>query len=202
MAAKDLIVLAADKNAEFALRSALARHASLGIRPIEFEVRVDPGRDGGARTRGPEILNVERRRFTHALLVFDYEGSGSDSSPSTLETALDGRLSVAWNADAKAIVIEPEVDVWMWGADSHIRHVAGWDFGETAREWLESRGFAFTQADKPSRPKEALEEVFRRTGTPRSSAHYGDIASRLSLQRCVDPAFVRLRQSLVQWFGL
>ena len=72
------MLLVADKNAHFALKGALARPEAMGIRPIEFEFRVHPGRDGGTRKTGPELLALERRRFRHGLLVLDYEGSGTD----------------------------------------------------------------------------------------------------------------------------
>ncbi len=64
--------MVADKNAQFALKGALARPKALGIRRIEFEFRVHPGRDGGARKSGPEVLALERRRFKHGLLVLDF----------------------------------------------------------------------------------------------------------------------------------
>lgn len=100
---KDLALLVADKNAQFALRGALQRSEALGIRPIEFEFRVHPGRDGGARKSGPEVLALERRRFRHALLVFDFEGSGTDLPDAlALEAQLDDRLQARWSGAAKA----------------------------------------------------------------------------------------------------
>src|SRR5258707_585246 len=118
---KDLVLLVADKNAQFALKGALGRPDALEIRPIEFEFRVHPGRDGGARKSGPELLALERRRFEHALLVLDFEGSGTElPNAKDLEAQLDARLSGRWKEAAKSIVIEPELDVWIWGADNAI----------------------------------------------------------------------------------
>ena len=66
---KDLFILVADKNAEYALKGALARPEALGIRPIEFEIRTHPGRDGGTRKTGPELLDhfarPHRRNHSH-----------------------------------------------------------------------------------------------------------------------------------------
>jgi hypothetical protein len=116
---KDLVLLVADKNAQFALKGALGRPEALAIRSIEFEFRVHPGRDGGARRTGPEVLALERRRFKHALLVLDFEGSGTDSpNAKGLEEQLDERLKTQWKEKAKAIVIEPELDAWVWGSDN------------------------------------------------------------------------------------
>ena len=114
---------------------------------------------------------------------------------------MDNALSVKWGGRAKAIVIDPEVDVWMWGAETHLRSMVGWRFSEGIRPWLVSQSFAFTADDKPARPKEALEAAFRRAQTPRSSARYEQVAKRISLTRCRDEAFLRLRASVVEWFG-
>jgi len=198
---KDLVILVADKNMQFALKGALSRRESLEIRTIEVDFLVHPGRDGGTRKSGPELLRLERRRFSHALLVLDFEGSGTNLRDSmTLEKELDGRLSEQWGDSAKAIVIEPELDVWIWGADNAIQTAINWQRDERVREWLRGEGFAFDDKDKPARPKEALQAALRVVGLPRSSAVYQAITERISLRRCNDEAFIRLRQKLVEWF--
>lgn len=197
---KDLVLLVADKNAEYALKGALERTHRLGIRHITFETRAHPGRDGGVRKSGPEVLSQEHRRFSHALVVMDFEGCGADSDASTLEAELDGRLRTVWQDRAKAIVIEPEVDVWMWGSDNAIREIVGWPHDDTIRNWLGRTGFEFQANDKPLRPKESLEAVLKEANQPRSSALYQQIASKISLRNCTDAAFQRLRQQLIRWF--
>lgn len=198
---KDLVLLVADKNANFALKGALSRHEALEIRPIEFEFRVHPGRDGGARRSGPDVLALERRRFNHALLDLDFEGCGTDlANAVALETQMDQRLSSHWNGAAKSIVIEPELDVWVWGADNAVEAVIEWPPGKRVRDWLREQGFTFESNGKPTRPKEALEAALRIPGLPRSSALYQTIAEKISLRRCADGAFIRLRNKLREWF--
>jgi len=133
--------------------------------------------------------------------MFDYEGSGAATPAGDLETELDAALTADWAGHAKAIVIEPELDVWMWGAETHIREVIGWRGPSGIREWLVARQFVFDAHNKPERPKEAMEEVFRHSQVPRSSAHYQALAGRLSLTRCQDPAFLRLRGAMTAWFA-
>jgi hypothetical protein len=118
-----------------------------------------------------------------------------------LEAQLDELLLPIWGPHAKAIVIEPEVDVWMWGAEAHLHSTLDWGFDEGIREWLEAEGYAFDASRKPLRPKEALDAAFRRARVPRSSARYADVAGKISLARCADPAFLRLRHALTSWFG-
>lgn len=198
---RDLVLLVPDKNTEFTLRGALTRHQALGIRQIDFGILVEQGRDGGVRRRGVQVLNVLRSQFSHAAMVMDYEGSGADVSARELEAHLDGALSDAWGNRAKAIVIEPEVDAWMWGAETHLRSTMNWNFAEGIRAWLKSQSFHFAEDGKPTHPKEALEAAFRRAKVPRSSARYEHVAQRISLTNCRDAAFLRLRASIIGWFG-
>lgn len=201
---KDLVILVADKNMQYALRGALARPEALGIRAINFDFRTHMGRDGGARTTGAEMLALERRRFAHALLMFDLEGCGADPGQTAedLESSLDEQLGVTWGAHAKSIVIDPELDIWLWGADSTLRDLLQWPLDGGIRAWLQAQGFAFDTRGKPKRAKEALEALVRIHRLPRSSALYEKITSRISLRRCSDPAFVRLRTALKAWFAL
>lgn len=199
---KDLILLVADKNMKHALKGVLARNPSLGIRPIRFEIKVHEGAgDGGTRKSGPEVLALLRRGFRHALLVLDFEGCGS-SLPNALalESDLDSRLNRHWGTDAKSIVIEPELDVWVWGSNNSLETALGWPPGSPVRQWLLAAGFTFTTGNKPVRPKEALQAVQRHIGTPRSSALYEQIAGKISLKRCSDLAFHRLKTQLAAWF--
>jgi hypothetical protein len=200
---KDLFILVADKNAEFALKGGLVRHEALGIRPIQFEIRSHAGRDGGARTTGPKLLALQRRQFRHGLLLFDFEGCGTDQHNAiSVENELDARLRHHWSDAAKAIVIEPELDAWVWGSDNAMGELIGWKTGKRIREWLLDQGFALDANGKPLRPKEAFEAVLRQARQQRSSAIYKEITSRISMSSCKDSAFIRLRIQLQTWFSI
>ena len=198
---RDLVLLVPDKNTEATIRGALGRHQALGIRQVDFQILVEQGRDGGVRRRGAQVLSVLRGQYSHAAIVMDYEGSGADVGRPELEAQLDNALSGSWGSRAKAVVIEPEVDAWMWGAEVHLRSTMNWEFDQGIRAWLETQAFAFGDNGKPVRPKEALEAAFRRAKIPRSSARYEHVAQRISLANCTDPAFLRLRTALVNWFA-
>lgn len=197
----DLFVLAADKNVEFALKGALERHFALGIRPITFETRVHVGRDGGARTSGADMLALEQRNHSATLLVFDFEGSGSHAvTARDLEERIDIELQNKVGNRSKAIVIDPEADIWAWGSDNVLGQIFEWPLQMKIRPWLAEKGFVFDKNGKPQRPKEALEALIPIHKKPRSSALYKRIASQISLEHCIDPAFVRLRDTLREWF--
>lgn len=198
---QDLVILVADKNMQFALRGALRRPAAMGIRDISFDFRMHPGRDGGVRTSGSDVLAGEQRRFTHGLMVLDHEGCGDPDTPAlALEQKLDQILQSVWGADAKTIVIDPEVDIWVWGGDNILGEILKWPLEGGVRDWLRNKGFALNQQGKPLRPKEALDALRPIHKQPRSSALYEKVTNRISLARCNDAAFLRLRNQLQAWF--
>jgi hypothetical protein len=198
---KDLAVLVADKNMDFALRGILARPKSLSIRRLSYETKTHAGRDGGVRTSGPETLALLKSQFRNGLLLLDWEGSGAEVGSSIeLENELDGRLADLWGNRAKAIVIDPELDSWVWGSDNAMSEVLGWRENQPIRAWLADHDFEFDPNQKPLRPKEALERVMVYISEPRSSILYEKLTSKISLARCVDPAFNRLKAKLQAWF--
>jgi len=197
---KDLILLVADKNMHFALRGALNRPESLGIRPINVEFIVHPGRDGGARKTGPELIALKRSAAQRGLVVLDYEGCGASEPAMELEEKLIARMRSRWEDKGSALVIEPELDIWMWGAENTLKTTLNWHKENSPRDWLRNQGYEFNEQAKPNRPKEALEAVLRELRTPRSSALYEELASKMSLKKCTDPAFGRLRETLQRWF--
>ncbi|HEY8907217.1 MAG TPA: hypothetical protein VIM63_14395 [Rhodoferax sp.] len=198
---QDLVVLVADKNMQFALQGALTRPQALGVRPFTYEFRSHMGRDGGVRTTGADVLAREATRFRHALMLLDFEGCGQENeAPQVLEAQLDRRLKSVWNTNAKAIVISPEVDIWLWGNDSVLRDALHWPQDGSIRDWLRGKGFEFNADEKPVRPKEALDAMRPVHKQARSSAMYEKVTKRISLQNCTDAAFVRLRAQLQTWF--
>ena len=200
---KDLVILVADKNMLAAVRGALRRPQRLGIRPISFDFRVHPGRDGGVRTTGPELVAGESARFAHAMVLFDFEGCGAEGDGvEAIEAALDERLQLLWKDRAKAFVIAPEIDIWIWGADSVLAQVVGWTSTKPIRDWLLDRGFQFSKDKKPLRPKEAAQALVSSMRLARSSALYENITSEISLKNCCDQTFLRVRDQLRTWFPI
>lgn len=199
---KDLVVLVADKNMQFALLGALSRPEALGIRPVTHEFRTHMGRDGGVRASGADLLARDRQRFAHSVLVLDFDGSGAREGQTVeeLEAALDEQIRADWDGNGKAIVIAPELEVWIWGSDNALKESLHWPLDVSIRDRLQDRGFAFDAGGKPQRPKEALEALVRIHRQPRSSALYAKITGRISLRHCSDPAFLRLRAALRSWF--
>lgn len=200
----DLYVLVADADQKAAIEGLLATRAiPLGIRPCHFEVRKHPERDPGCVASGVQLLALARSQAEHGLLIFDHEGCGKESETAEeLERRLDTELAKSgWDDRARAVVIDPETEIWIWSDSPHVAATFGWksEKGEMSA-WLRARGFLTPGAAKPSRPKEAMEAVLRETGVRASAAHFGAIAKKVSLDRCRDRSFRRLRTLLQAWF--
>lgn len=201
-ATRDLVVLTADGNAQHGVREVLRRHEAMGMRPISFEVFVHPERDPGCLRRSHDFLRPQLVRFDHALVLFDREGCGDDRIRTELEAEVEMNLaSSGWANRCGAIVVAPEFDAWVWSTSPHVDRELGWGARVPAlRPWLEAQGFLQPGQSKPARPKEAMEHALREVRRPRSSARYAEIAKKVTLSGCVDPAFVKLKQTLVGWF--
>ena len=200
---KDLVVLAADKDMEYALKGLLSRPQALGIRAIEADIRVHPGHDPACAGRGVEYLSSFSEYYHYGLLLFDHEGSGREQTqPQALQEALNRDfVHSAWGERARAIVLSPELEVWVWSNSPHIDDVAGWkDRQPSLRSWMVEQGWLEEGEVKPRRPKEALQAALREARIPRSPSLYQRIAERVSLRRCEDRAFLKFKDILGSWF--
>ena len=197
-----LVVLAADRDIEEAMRAVLYRPESLGIRSVRFDCQRHPNRDPGCRLNAAEFLRPFQIRFTHALVVFDREGCGSSEERGAIERNVDAELANSgWGSRGRAIVIDPELEAWLWSDSPVVVNSLGWD-GRYAelQSWLRAEN-VWDRADaKPHRPKAALNRTLGRTRRRRSARLYGEIAAKVSLAHCHDPAFTGLRTVLQGWF--
>lgn len=202
---KDLIILAADKSMENTLMGVLGRPEALGIRPVTFDIFVHPERDPGCAHRGVEFLGSSgfSNRYCCGLLVFDYEGCGKEQfSPLELQENLNEEFALSnWRDRAKAIVIVPELEAWLWRDSRHLEEVVGWKTEQRGLyRWLRENDWLKQRDLKPDRPKEAFEATLRKTRKRRSSSLYLQIAQTVSLAKCEDESFQCLTEILRVWF--
>jgi hypothetical protein len=202
---KDLVVLVADRNQEYAVKGMLARDKSLGIRQISFDIHVHPEKDSGVLLHAHDFLRPFSRRYGFALVLLDKEGSGQEKcSREELENGLETKLSSSnWADRCGAIVIEPELEIWVWSDSLKVDEVLGWaGKSPDLRSWLTDRGYLQTGRIKPQRPKEAMEAALRVRYKPRSSSVFLQLAQQVSLERCADPSFQKFKVTIQDWFGL
>ncbi len=198
-----LVVLAADRDIEEAIKVVLGqRFMSLRMRRVLFECLRHPNRDGGCRANAAEFLRPFQGRFSHALVVFDREGCGSSAARTAIERQVETELARSgWQGCGKAIVIDPELEEWVWSESPEVLECLGWNHGYAElRSWLAEEKVWSHSLDKPQEPKQALHLTLRHTRRRRSSQIFREIAARVSLAHCQDPAFRKLRATLQDWF--
>ena len=200
---KDLIVLCADKKIENTIDGLLGRPTALRIRQISYEIKVHSGRDPGCFHYAHSFLRPLLLQYDHALVIFDRDWDGAPTqSAQALEDATNARLRAGWGDKAASVVISPELEAWVWSDSPHVEFELGWPshLGDL-RGWLERKGFWSTGADKPSDPKKAIEAATREARLPWTAAVCRGLAGKVSVDRCTDSAFQKMKAILSSWFG-
>ena len=130
-------------------------------------------------------------------------GTAFPRSPApALEALIDEKFRQAGMADwAVSLVIEPELEAWVFSTSPHVSTVLGWKGPSSIRKTLEEQKLWRAEDFKPADPKAALEYILGRTGKSRSSSLFRKLASRVvSTAGCEDRAFLRLKTLLQGWF--
>ena len=206
---RDCVFLLADKNMRATFEGFFSRqgfHHSIGCGGIEIDLMRDlvvaaGDNDPGLFTRAHELLRPFLSTHRHAVVVLDAQWAGSPGAVS-IRTHMESMLSVnGWGTQRCAvIVIEPELENWIWQRSSHVARGIGFDsiedmFADTDlhRAWPDEQY-------KPIYPKETLETILRKKRIPRSSAIYKNITAQVSVSDCRDSAFLQLTGKLREWF--
>jgi hypothetical protein len=136
--------------------------------------------------------------------MFDRKGCGKVATRLALEEEVETRLRQnGWEGRSAAVVIDPELEAWVWGDYAAVGSVLGWHRTDpTLQQWLAQEGFLRPGQHKPDHPKEAFERTLYTLRKPKSSSLYFDMASQVNTDGCLDSAFLKLRATLQNWFPL
>jgi hypothetical protein len=201
---KDLIVLVADRNIQATITSILNRHQAIGIRQISFDVYTHLHRDPGCRLEAHSFLQPFFNKYAYSMVLFDRQGCGEEiKSREQLEADVEEKLKLhGWENRSSALVLDPELEIWVWNDSPHVSEVLGWVQGSASlRDWLIEKNYLIEHQTKPQLPKEAMEDILRNVRKPRSSSIYAQLAERVSFRRCIDPCFQKLSRTLREWFS-
>ena len=199
----DLVCVVADKQMEAAISGLLDRPSALGIRRIEKKILQHPGHDPGCYANPTDILRGYRQSAEHALIILDHAWDGV---PSQSGTDLEARIAEKFERQGMAdwaipIVIDPELEAWVFSGSPYVDRILGWqNRNPDLREALERQGFWRPGKPKPADPKAALAWALREARKPRDSSIYRELARKVSIRRCQDRAFQRLKNLLQNWF--
>ena len=200
---RDLFVLTADQDMNATMVSLLQRPQSLDTRKIQYAIDRHRRRDPGCRTDSSRRLRPYLGEYRYALVVFDKHGCGRDHAPrEDIQLEVEKDLSRnGWEGKSKAIVIDPELESWVWSKSNHVPRVLGWTEGYSElRGWLGSRNLWPEKTVKPPDPKTAMRDALYNKGQSVSSALFSQLAESVSLQECECPAFNELKSTLQGWF--
>jgi len=169
----DLVCLVADTSMAATIEGILGRPQALGIRAIQTEVIVHPRRDPGCFHEAAGLLLGYRNSAEHALVMLDrqWDGAPADTGEE-LEDLLEKSLEKSDLGDwAHAVVIDPELEAWVFSDSPHLASVFGWQAGMAdLRRKLANQGLWREGDDKPHDPKAAAEWIRRQSRKPLSSS--------------------------------
>ncbi|TVQ95354.1 MAG: hypothetical protein EA398_17865 [Deltaproteobacteria bacterium] len=205
---RELGFLVADSNMAHSLHGLFGRdgwHLSVGCAAVEVgreDVHTAAGQcDPGLFVRAGELLRPFSARYRRMVVMVDAEWEGSPGAEA-IRLRLRKHLEAAgWKeGTGLGLVLDPEVDAWLWTRTDHTARALGWSDWSTLEPALVEGGLWSAEQPKPPRPKEAAEWALRKSRKPRSSMIYEQVAGAVSLQRCGDPALAALRDALRRWF--
>ncbi|MFZ4616679.1 MAG: methylation-associated defense system protein MAD4 [Rectinemataceae bacterium] len=182
-------------------------HRSLRCAPFNFETEQDlkiaiGQNDPGLFLRAAELLSPRLGQYRHAVVMLDAEWEGAppaEEQRMKIEAALH---RAGWPVGSiAAIVVEPEIDAWLWTGKIHTSRALNWESYEELERFLVARRMIEPGEQKPGRPKEAAELALREKGKPRSAAIYRQVAEHASIERnCDEPGLRYLVETMRWWF--
>ena len=206
---RDCVFFVADKNMQATFEGYLTRDnfcRSLGCGEFSFDPREDlrvaaGDNDPGLFTRGHELLRPFVASHSHAVVILDAAWEGAPEADSIEKNMSENIQATGWKAaNSKVIVIEPELENWIWQRNDNVAQGLGFEDNTAMFEDDDFRAAWPKGQEKPHEPKELLEKLLRKKHIPRSSFIYKKITSRVSVQGCKDKSFLELRETLKTWF--
>ena len=146
---KDLVILVADGHQEQTVATLLTeRSQSLGIQEgsIDLDILRHHNRDPGVFHEAGRFLETFARQYEHALVLIDAEWEGGPASAVKIEEKIQDDLNKnGWAERSAVIVIEPELESWVWSRSIHVPELFGtnWntikDLGHQTGYWQAGR---------------------------------------------------------------
>lgn len=204
---KDLLLYAADADAQAFMNSLLNKPLALGIRQITFDIERHPQRDSGMVQSGSELTRMKKGKYQKALLTWDHHGSGRDhkQSPEQVRDEIQNKLnSYTWSENSSVAIFVPELEQWLWYSENALISYCGISVDQL-NVWLAERSGKLGRSIdvlKAEQPKELFEYVMRdrlkRTISPRDFAEIGKLAGVNGLMNC--GSFRSVVDVLRDWF--
>jgi hypothetical protein len=194
----------------------------------EQDISVHPKHDPGVWSKPQEVLLAAGKIYNKALVVLDEAWEGApppEAIVANIETLVVKEAK--WSRDRfEVILIRPELEAWIWQRNTHVLDAFGFPGGQTQLWTLfEQQSLRLNRdtekhyfvpanplvaqppawpstASKPENPKGLVEALSAHCASGPASEIFSSITSTISVKKCADPAFHRLRDTLQAWFPL
>ncbi|MHB8628248.1 MAG: hypothetical protein ACYDBJ_13875 [Aggregatilineales bacterium] len=183
--AKDLIILVADLDMENTLRGLLSkRQKALEVRPITYDIYPHIQHDPGCRTGSVDFLRSFVGRYEHALVLFDHAGSGGEArTVEELQDDLENQLRRnGWGNHARVVVIDPELEIWVWSNSQQVDVCLGWVhivlLWEICERNCGRRNTFHLHPPSPKHPKRLWAGLYVRLKKPDQLQYIGSLPNR------------------------
>ena len=166
----------------------------------EEDIVYDPiERNGGVFKRAHELLRPYLNTHRRALVVLDQQFGAERPAEEVRKEILDRLRRNGWDDRCEVVVIDPELEVWLWQDKSHVERALRFS-GASLRAHLEGTGEWPAEAAKPLAPKETIQALIRPHKALKTKVVYSRIARAVSVDGCTDPAFLSFAETLRCWF--
>lgn len=211
---RDCLFFVADTNMANVVDGFISRghlEGRIGCRDFSFDFEEDVleapklgmGADGGIYKYCHSLLQENGYMDTHKrLIVMLDQQFGGEQPAADVRAEILGRLqSNGWgNDNADVVVIDPELEVWIWQDSPHVQTAVGFHGPGSLRDALKNESEWPDGQAKPRDPKGLFKKVCRQYRTVYSPALYRDIVEKVSVRNCSDAAFQQLVATLCRWF--
>ncbi len=204
---RELVILTADGTMNAVVAAFFSRanwHTTLGCAEFgiwpEQDIFNEPGKtDGTVHKRAHQILRPYLNTHRRALVLLDWQFGGEYPAEQVHDEILTNLRRCGWDDRCEVVVIDPELEVWLWQDKPQIAQAVRFKDGGL-RAHLRDQGLWPDGQPKPSDPKQVLQDLIRnhRAGAP--MAVYTKIARSIGVSGCQDASFEHFRATLQTWF--
>ena len=204
---RDLIILTADGTMNAVLSAFFGRqqwHMTLGCSEFDLWAQDDivhvPGKTDGAVCKDAHnLLRPYLTTHQRAIVVLDQQFGGDRPAAEVQDEILENLRRNGWDDRCEVVVIDPELEVWLWQDKPQIAQAVKFKDGNLRAHLCAQKLWPEDQA-KPPNPKEVIQDLIKRYRAGAPMAVYSKIARRVGVSGCTDASFKRFQKALQTWF--
>ena len=203
---RELVILVADGTMAAVFRAFFGRERwDLTLQCAQFDlwpeedIFHDPlHTDGGVHKSAQELLRPYLNTHSRAMVVLDQQFGGELPAAEVRQDILARLHQNGWNDRCEVVVINPELEVWLWQNSPHVEQAVG--FSGSLRQHLQDNGKWPAGAPKPLEPKEAMQALVKAKKPLKTQVVYSRIARSVSIHGCRDQSFDLFANTIRHWF--